>query len=474
MFGGLTLSYIGSGLGCAPPCVDDGVGQKNNCAAQDAASASESSQGSTVSATEPTGVTMSASAESLTDDASASADASSGPTADATSADDTNTSDDSSGTTGDPDLGHFGVGSLIIPMDTDYQDSGMLEAYGLVYELLTNEITIAWTILPGKGFGEVDFTTTATDLRSGDVVPEHGYRGGPFVVRESDAVLALPIVEAWLAANPDTAVHEVTADFDAHIARRLLHAPTIAVFVDGNEDVARNYLVAAKIPDSTGDMGWPNNSPDLLDIDEIAGPSEALHDDGALFTAGHNPRYCQLMSMHWDVSEAEANPEVVAEVRSYLQFSTHFFAECQAVNAFENLEPYGFFLTPNGLDIDERPAMFDFFRMDTPFGQIDGLFGSVGGSEPSYSLPPGDAYYQNDTVLITASGSPEGTQDVWMTGFLDGACPATEDVCEGAGKVSYLGGHQYNVAMPISQHPDSQGARLFLNSLFEAPCVLVE
>jgi hypothetical protein len=59
---------------------------------------------------------------------------------------------------------------------------------------------------------------------------------------------------------------------------------------------------------------------------------------------------------------------------------------------------------------------------------------------------------------------------VWMTGYRDGQCPAAQKVCPGAGKVSYLGGHAYDVQLPISENPTTQGTRLFLNSLFEAPC----
>jgi len=460
------VSFVAAGLasGCADPCIDDGVSQqKDNCPQLGGSQTDDASDTSASVGSDPSATTS----PTTTDATDASADASDGPTTSATTA-------DTGDTEGDPDLDHFGEGSIVIPMDTDYQDMGMLEAYGLVYALLQAEIPIAWTIAAGKEYGGVDFTAEATDLRTGDAVPEHGYRGGPFVVPEEHHDAALPIVEEWLAANPNTTVHSATTEFDAHVARRLLHAPTIAIFADGNEDIARDYLLAAKIPDSTGDLSWPNDSPDLLDVAEISGPSDVVHDDGALFNVNHVPRYCQLMSMHWGVTDAEANPEVVAEVRAYLQFSTHFFAECQAVNAFENLEPHGFFLTPNGFEITDQPSEFDFYRMDTPFGQIDGAFDAVGGSEPSYTLPDGDAYFESDTVIITAAGTPEGDQDVWMTGFIDGACPATEPVCDGAGKVSYLGGHQYGVDLPISQHATTQGARLFLNSLFEAPCVLFE
>ncbi len=372
----------------------------------------------------------------------------------------------------------FEPGALIIPMDTDYQDMGMLEAYGLVYELLRQGVEIQWTIREGKGFGDVDFTTSAVDHQTNDVVDGHGYRGGPFVIDAADADEALGIIDAWQQDNPDTAVHEVTEAFDADVAHTLVAAPTIAMFADGNQDIARGYMQAAKIPDSTGDPGWPDESPDMLDVEEVSGPSDEVHNDGALFNERGVPVYCQLMSMHWGVGDAEDNPEVVAEVRSYLSHPTHFFAECQAVNAFENLDPFGYFLTPNGFLIGDGPDAHDFYNADTAFGQLDGAFESVGGSEPAYTLPDGDMYKADDIVMITEQGTPVGVNDVWMTGVIDGVCPESngnaDARCLGAGKVSYLGGHEYKTDLPISENPDTQGTRLFLNSLFEAPCATAE
>ncbi|MCA9717361.1 MAG: DUF11 domain-containing protein [Myxococcales bacterium] len=367
----------------------------------------------------------------------------------------------------------FEAGTLIIPMDTTYQDYGMFEAYGLVYELLRSGVQLEWVIREGKAFGDPDFTTSSVDHLSGDPVLSHGYRGGPFVVRAADAPAALPIIDAWQQDNPDTAVHEATQAFDGDVTHTLVAAPTIAMMADGNQKIARKYMAAAKIPDSTGDLTWPDESPDMLDPDELAGPTEETHNDGALFDEDGTPVYCQFMSMHWGVGDAEDNPEVVAEMRRFLQHPTHLFAECQAVNAFENLEPHGFFLTPNGFEIGDGPDVYDFFNMDTPFAQMDGKFASVGGSEPAYTLPMGDSYKSDDIVMITEAGTPIGVNDVWMTGLIDGVCPASSS-CLNAGKVSYLGGHEYKTDLPISENPDSLGTRLFLNSLFEAPCATLE
>ena len=374
----------------------------------------------------------------------------------------------------------FAAGSLIIPMDTDYQDMGMLRAYGLVYELLRQGVPVRWMIQSGKASGGVDFTASGTDV-SGVAIDGHGYRGGPWVVDSADAAVAMPIVEAWQVDSPEVAVHKASAAFTGEVSRVLLVAPTIAMMADGNQKIARKYMMAAGIPDSVGDPLWPDSSPDMLDPVEIAGADVVdNHHDGALFDEEGDPVYCQFMSMHWAVNDAVKNPDVVAEMRDFLAYPTHLFAECQAVNAFENLDPHGFFLTSKGFLIGDGPDQYDYFQASTPFAQLDGEFQSVGGSEPAYSLPPGEMYKGSDVVMITEGGTPVGVNDVWMTGFIDGLCPGLEQQpglsaeCLTAGKVSYLGGHEYDVDLPISTNPTTQGVRLFLNSLFEAPCATAE
>jgi uncharacterized repeat protein (TIGR01451 family) len=370
----------------------------------------------------------------------------------------------------------FAAGSLIIPMDTTYQDNGMLKAYGLVYSLLRQNVPVRWVIRQGKAHLGVDFTASGIDHKTKAAIASHGYRGGPWVIDQANAAAAIPIIDAWQTANPAVAVHEVTAPFSADVARRLVLAPTIAMHQDGNEGIARGYLQAAGIPDSTLNPAWPNTSPDMLTPAEVAGPSTTNHHDGKLFDADGDPVYCQFMSMHWSTNDAAASPETVLEVREFLQHPVHFFAECQAVNAFEGAPPVGGrgnFLTSQGFawPAPAQPKNLAFYNSDSPFAQIDGTFKSVGGSEPAYSLAMGSAYAMGGVVMIKAQGTIEGTQDLWMTGFLDGVCPPEWENCSNNyGKISYLGGHQYSTNLPISSNPTTQGTRLFLNSLFEAPC----
>lgn len=363
-------------------------------------------------------------------------------------------------------------GSLIIPMDTTYQDNGMLASYGLVYELLRNGVDVDWAIQTGKSYGGVDFTASATDVQSSASIVSYGYRGGPFVIDASRSAQALPVIQAWQAGHAQVKVHQATTPFTAAIARQLLNPPDIAVFADGNEDIAFDYMNAAGIPMSNG-AAWPSakdNSglytcpgtkccPDCKNESRVAGVGTASHNDGALFGSNGVPKYCQFMSMHYG---APANvPEVVAEVRAFLSYPVHFLAECQAVNAFEN-DVNGKFLTNGGLKKSASPGTVEYHHSDDPFGQAVGGYESPGGSEPSFGLAAGSSYYDANVVMVSKSGAALGVTDVWMNGYMDGN-PLF-------GKVSYLGGHEYTTALPISTHPKTQGVRYFLNSLFEAPC----
>src|SRR6187402_43041 len=94
----------------------------------------------------------------------------------------------------------FETGTLIIPMDVDYQDVGMLKAFGLLDKLLRAGIPVQWVIKTPKvvvdaatGKFEDDFSATATDYKSGAAIATHGYRGGPFVIKLGDAAAAKPI-----------------------------------------------------------------------------------------------------------------------------------------------------------------------------------------------------------------------------------------------------------------------------------------
>lgn len=416
----------------------------------------------------------------------------------------------------------------------------------------------------------------------GSKLGTHGYRGGPFVIDATEHDTALAIIDAWndqkrakRSVFHVVSVHEASASFSGPISRAMIAAPTIAVFADGNEPIATGYLRAAGIPQSNGaefpmkacganDCGPATANPDLLTEEAIAGDLGTCsapnldHHNGALFKANGTPAYCQIMSMHWDVAEREKvlcdggpcpatqdqctgqkftfnGHEVVAEVRAFLANDVHFFAECQAVDAYENTTPNpawpylddagrdGHFLTttgtpplcpagtcsnadyqcvPNacagqacclpkpqtwqnlpGYEVAAQPmtSAVKLLRPEIPYNQIDGAFGTTGGSEPAYNLSAylGTTYKNSRQVTLLTGPNGPGNQDLWMTGFIDGCGdiiyrttgePAAATGSCG-GKISYLGGHEFKTTVPVTSGSQSQGTRLFLNALFEAQCV---
>src|SRR6202043_1954882 len=121
-----------------------------------------------------------------------------------------------------------------------------------------------------------------------------------------------------------------------------------------------------------------------------------------------------------------------------------------------------------------QPTAVSFFNPGLMFAQLDGTFQDVGGSEPAFGLASGSVYSDPSLVMIRSNtANSNGIDDVWSAAYAGGACSAasmtTETAaCAAVGKVSYLGGHQYSTTLPISTNPQTQGTRLFLQSLFEA------
>ena len=350
------------------------------------------------------------------------------------------------------------AGALIIPMDDAFQAKGQMLAFGLVYQLLKGGVAVDWIVKAGKAQGDPDLVTDAAlaDHVTGVAIASPAsYAGGPFVIEAADRAQALPIVNAWLAAQPNTVVHDVVSgSANAVVTRRLAVAPAIAVFGDTNDSVAFTYLNAAKIPDSTG-ATWGSASPDVLTEAAVAGPTTTDHGDGALFDANRQPRYRAFIAMHY--AATTVTPEVAAELRTWLG-DPHASAvlECLAAGTLENA---GHYLTTAGVTINAGsavPGPVAEDAPDDPHAQFVDDFAAGSGALQSISLPADSAFAPGVVTLLHDATTP--TDLVWITGHLDGD-PAHGDV-------SYLGGHNYPTTEPIMTNPGTNGARLFLDGLF--------
>ena len=365
----------------------------------------------------------------------------------------------------------FGSGSLIIPMDIGPggQDQGMLRAYGLVYELLRNGVPVSWAINPAKGANGDDFAIVAAaalrDVRTGATLAPRSYRGGPFVIAAADAGVALPIIQSWQGtAGDQTTVHQFvgSGSFNPNVDRLLVRAPRIAVLKDGNETIAFNNLNAAGIRDSVGAF-WTASSPDQLTEADVEGPTTAIDHDGALLQPGSPPlaRYGYLAVMHY--IPTSHTDEVAQEVRFWLASSNlaHLFAQCEGARVFENAMG-GLYLTNAGLD-DDGPATTNPANRvpSSPLAQMDGVFEADSGAVDSMAAKPsgGPSNYKTGvSTIINDAGSTPLQRIVLLTGRLDGVSTN--------GRVTYLAGHDYALGLPITSNPQTNGVRLFLNSIF--------
>src|SRR5574342_773997 len=130
-----------------------------------------------------------------------------------------------------PGVKTFAKGSIVIPMDACYQgDSGVtptacttrdlgnvIQAYGLVYQLIRNNIPVYWVIAQNKAsLTDVDLTIQLdgglpvgvyswSDGTVGGMPPNNAnpvnYRGGPFVVDASDWAAATSLFQNGNAAT---------------------------------------------------------------------------------------------------------------------------------------------------------------------------------------------------------------------------------------------------------------------------------
>lgn len=359
---------------------------------------------------------------------------------------------------------NFAVNTLIIPMDVAYQNAGMLKAYGLVYELLSNGIPVKWAIQPGKTFDGTDFTANAVDVQTLAAIINHNYTGGPFIIDSAFAAAAMPIITAWQALYP-VKVHRATAPFSADIASTMTHAPLIAV-EETNSSIMFKYLNGASIPDSLGNV-WTNASPDVLDEVDMG--------NGAFF-GGPRPappapdcrriKYDIFLSPHTS-DGTWTDPVRKYELDEYVRKGGFLHATCHSVLSIENFA--GPFLTQAGIPTtDLNKGNSSTFTVDVPdfpsaqavsTGQQQALPG--GSFETVYHNTPGLVYNAETQILAHFIETNTSKQYDFMF-----AGPYKNGT--GAGKIVYEGGHDYSPTQTYTTNDENLYTRFVLDSIFFA------
>jgi hypothetical protein len=430
------------------------------------------------------------------------------------------------------------------------QNYAMFRAYGLVYRLLLDGIPVYWSIVSPvgryKGWEEDDFTCSQTvDLigntftslaaslkhAKGSVYTNPSYNGGPFLIAAANSTAAMAIINEWnfrFGGNQTVMVHQYTGsgNFSANIYRKLRAAPKMAVFEtyqgSPNGDlVCFDYLNNARIVANQAGYKWwsaadtlsqwSRSSPDTFTAAEIAGTGqggvagiEGDHQDGALFFANHGlPKYSVLLAGHWDGNYTYTSPsatgvlqpseaEMIAEVETFLHYpSVHFFAQCIAVNTFENdlldKSPVRYgghapFLSTGGLtytgdNVTRTANVIAHYPVAQAVGRW-GATGSLSGAQTGYGFNPGSIAWGGDSTAVhirttqwytpTAVPTPyNSTSNMYMSNWAWGN--------SAYGKISYLCTHSNSASSyPYSTNNTGVGARYFFNCLFESPAVSLQ
>ncbi len=374
----------------------------------------------------------------------------------------------------------YAAGSLIIPMDTAYQNMGMWKAYGLLYALLQAGVPVHWAIKDPKTFNGVDFAATAKDLRTNAPVGTPNYSGGPFIVASADTAKALPVIQAWWLKYPGLpVVHQATADFVANVDLVLKNAPRIAnEAINGGISIA--YYNAAGIPDDNGKV-WTLDSPNILDQTEIANGAlfergECSRRDYDIFVTPHNSGYTYSLT-----DPTNLGTRTYAQLDYFLHQGGGWLALCHSMmsneRAIEQLYNYS------------SPSVRAMFHSTVNGGLLaytwpnqdggDNVGGTWVVNKPT--LPVAQA-----VATTVAQALPGGSWQSWLT-TKPNYYPQTERVAyyrtaaglqydmfisgvphngSTLGKASYLGGHSYSTAVPYSTNFEAPYLRFFYNSLF--------
>ncbi len=328
----------------------------------------------------------------------------------------------------------FARSSLIIPMDLCYQyqtdgvagsyppfscpqaaDPGnVIKAYGLVYQLVRNNIAVYWIIDPAKA------ALTGTDLtiQYGNGLPvfrydwntggtgaspvsAHGisYRGGPFVVDGSDYARASAVLQNYKALYGSVKVHVSNVAFTANVAKTMAGGwsaggavpPKLALLDIGSsgagsknsEYVIQGYLTQAGLDfgGAAGTAAGPHGQIyDRLFMEDFQPDATGSWTTTNLYRNG----YQILWVPHWaaptSCSDCPPGPscscnnkypsamvtQSLKTIASFAAAGKDVFAECAGLGSFEGVP--GNATYANGYDSGPPANLSTHFQTQTPTG----------------------------------------------------------------------------------------------------------
>lgn len=330
------------------------------------------------------------------------------------------------------------AGSLIIPMDTINQKRPgffNLKAYGLVNELLQNEIPVRWAIRPGKAKNATDFAASARRVYpdTGAISPTN-FSHGPFIIDSAYIALAAPII---LAYGNNVNVFRLEANTNVNIRYNLTFKPKIALLNSGGYDtIAVRQLQEAGISASTYELFMPSGQ-----------------------TFNPTKSYSTISETHMGARDTgKSNPLL----RYIVNKGGNFISQCATIGSFENTT---FALTTLGVDSGPplaSPGSFIFNSTDQALAQFQGGLIVPYGDYKIWNLKPSSTFRSNIYHIVRSA-----TYNVITAGKLK---PNTE----AGGNILYLAGHDFYFwnnagGGTINDFNRINGRRIYLNALFMPP-----
>ena len=301
-------------------------------------------------------------------------------------------------------------GSLIIPMDSTYQDCGMWPAFGLIYQLLLNDVPVSWAIVqPKTAYNQTDFIGPATAVvlnspipttcPSGNpvppIVPSHyAFTAGPYIIDGANPAIlarAISVINAWWVGGGGTSpvvnqpvVIQATSSFTANVDIVLNKAPVIAI-EEINQAIAESYMTAAGIPKSTGSPPFPSG---WTLINEGATNIPGSIAGGGLFQSGnicqqrifdvyvtpHNPGFAYSLTDPTNVGTI-----TYAQLDNFVYLGGGWIALCYSLQTNED--------SMVDLTINGSASVKALFKTSLPGGNPGGLL-LQGAAKPYSTAPP--------------------------------------------------------------------------------------
>jgi hypothetical protein len=303
----------------------------------------------------------------------------------------------------------FPAGSYIIPMDpcwqpnNDYQispvqaacdmdrnDQGIFQAYGMAYDLLSNNVPVYWIISPDKTDRDgIDFSLVkggphpavrilhSKALTSSGGSEQVDYRGGPFVVDINDFTPEITAIAENIINNTyaSAKVHVAGYDFSAPVDKVLSGTPPkVAVLGEGATQVLLDYLKASGLGNRIFTIFRRVTTQDIIN---------GVLDDFQLLWAPH-------WIIETEVKTSADRDRALSAIRSFIEKGNAGFFECASIESLEGSLVLGG-KTPKTTGLDSRASGGFLTSKAYKVPRIDANGGS---------MEPGDMVFENPSFYL--------------------------------------------------------------------------